>query len=370
MQTLMRSLLVMVMLMALTIPAVAQTDSDPDTETLTLENYSVVYPASLTNRTYSGQIELSFTSTQYITIATPIAFAEYGIPNDTLFIAAEAVYEVFAEGFSDTRTLEQALERIAFANYDEAYLYTTTASGTYLYAYVFAIGDEIFAATLITNAEDAAIRADQVQILEDVLASLTVDGELAISSAEATPIIFVEATPDVLLSDDEPRLAPLDAMAEVELAQSVSDANNTVTLAIPADWVIQDLFGITLADSQATLDALDEGSLFPEDAVILQVVGFEAIIDIAPDMDGVIAFVSNQLEDISPVITYGNLDHVVYLLFGKDSFSGDALFVLIFELAEADVDAETDTFGVIVGIGDYDAYEAEILAIMQSLRYP
>lgn len=374
-------LLCVVMLFALVIPAFAQeeTDFDPEadfTNTYTFENITLSYPDGMTVSDSNSQITLAFDDifSDYITIAPPQAFAYFGIPNDTLEIASQAVFDTFITSFEDTRTFEEAVSMIEFAGYEDVYTFSIETPEIKIFAYTVMIGEEIFVLTLIT--QEAVLPADvEIRVLERVLESLLVSEVSEI--AEATPDLLAEATPDVVdpLAEStaeataeagafETRTAVIDE--DIELTQDISFYADEITLSVPSDWVsVSEEF--IVASSESATDALFGNVPLAEGEIALQIITPTRMGELGLD-EVTILIVTTTLQSQFPdstIFAYEGLPYEAYLIPVSGIGVPEGAFFLTFKVGDNPEDV-----AVIIGATlDYDAAESQIIAIMNGIVY-
>lgn len=343
-------------------PIVAQGDSDFDPEaefttTYTFENITFQYPDFMIASDHDYQITLAFDSgyRDYITIATPQAFIYYGIPNRTLEIAAQAVFDSFARAFSDDRPFDQANTRIAFAELTDVYAFTIEADNLSIFVYTFQMDGAIFAASLITQ-QMAFPAAVEVRVLERIIASMVIQTPDAEATPEATP--FVEGIPT--------RTAPtVTADDAIVLAQPVILYDGAISLSIPETWFTDG--EITVATSQSIRSAIQDLSQLADGDVVLQIIhprrlGELRLFDIT--IHTVAEALVNQFPNTA-IYAYDDLAYDAYVLFVQIPDVTDTPFFFLRQAGE-----NPDDVVVVVGLTpDYDAVEALILAIVDSIQY-
>jgi hypothetical protein len=370
---------VVVLMLMNSIPAIAQTPSptptiDPQgefTETYTFENITLRYPLGLFVTSGNKQITISFDGLlrDFITIAPPQAFEYFGIPNDTLEIATQAVYDTFIASFPDeTRTYDEIVEPMTFAGYE---MNTFLMQGTMgdVYAYVFAIDDHIFAVTHIVQGNVYPIELER-QVLERIIEGMVIDGV----SPEATPDIFAEATPDIETTPSSPdstanirSMPPAEQIEAVELGQVVRLYDGQITINIPAAWVVDE--GVSaIATSEAVLSQMyDQQAVMSATDGALQIIPPTRMSELGIseiNAESVTRYLHEYYPD-AVRYTYADAEYPFYYLavVGEDIPTG--AFIWVWQYG----DNPQDVVVFLGTLGDYAAFEPILLAIRQSLVY-
>ncbi len=360
--------IVLVMMLVFAVPVVAQEDSefDPEadfTNTYTLDNITIRYPDVVTVAENNFQISLAFDESfrDYIVIATPKAFDYFSIPNDTLDIASRSVFDLSPGEYADERTYEEAVSIIEFAGYDNVLTFEREVSGTKVFTFTLMIGDDIFAAILIT--QETVFSADiQLRVLERVLESLSIGDEAII--AEATPdAVDPLATPT---STFETRTAPSEA---VELSQDLSLYDGEMRLSIPSTWVlVEDDGNYRFATSASVAEVLIDSRIrLDEGDIALQIIHPDRMSELGlaeVTIANVIDALPRQFAD-SSVFVYDGLPYEAYLIFVGGMGVPEGAFFIVFQAGEA-----VEDVAAMVGVTpDYDAAEGLILAIINTIEY-
>lgn len=370
---------VVVFMLMNSIPAIAQTTSprptiDPEgefTETYQFENITLRYPKGLLVTTNNMQITIAFDELlrDFITIAPPQAFDYFGIPNDTLEIATQAVYDTFIASFpNETRTYDEIVEPITFAGYE---MNTFLMQGTMgdVYAYVFAIDDHVFAVTHIIQGNVYPLELER-RVLERIIESMVVDGV----SPEATPDIFAEATPAIETTPSSPdstanirSMPPADVIDAVELGQAVRLYDGQITINIPAEWVVDEAAS-AIATSEGVLSQIyDQQAVMPETDGAIQIIPPTRMSELGIteiNADSVTSYLHDYYAD-AVRYTYADAEYPFYYLdvMGEDIPPG--AFMWIWQYG----DNPQDVVVFLGTLGDYEAFEPILLAIRQSLVY-
>ena len=366
-------LLLVMMLFALTIPAFAQDEADFDpeadfTNTYTYQNITLNHPDVVILSDNNFQITLAFNPqfSDYITIAPPQAFEYFGIPNDDLLIASQAVFENFAVGFNDTTPYEEAVTVIEFAGIEEVYAFSLTLDVTLtVYAYTFAIGDNIFAATLIT--QEAIFPADvELRVLERVIESMVIDEDFIdpfSGNAEPTADVFAEITPEATSEISETRPAPEET--EIERASEIILYEGEITVTIPNIWVVVEE-NYTVATSNVASEAVFGDVDLEEGDIALQIISPSRMSELGlgeVTMLTVTESLAGQF--LAPIYAYEGLAYEAYFVPVSGIGVPEGAFFIVFQLGEAVADV-----GVIIGVTpDYDSAEGLIIAIVNTIIY-
>lgn len=364
---------VVVLMLMNSMSVIAQTTSprptiDPEgefTETYQYENITLRYPKGLLVTTNNMQITISFDELlrDFITIAPPQAFDYFGIPNDTLEIATQAVYEALIASFPDeTRTYDEIVEPITFAGYEmKAFLMQGTMGD--VYAYVFAIDDHIFAVTHIIQGDVYPLELER-RVLERIIASM----EIAGVSPEATPDEGIESTPAMPDATANIRsMPPADVIDAVELGQAVRLYDGQITINIPAEWVVDEAAS-AIATSEVVLSQIyDQQAVMPDTAGAIQIISPPRMSELGIteiNADSVTSYLHEYYAD-AVRYTYADAEYPFYYLdiMGEDIPSGAFIWIWQYD------DNPQDVVVFLGRLGDYEAFESILLAIRQSLVY-
>lgn len=374
-------LMFIALMLSLTIPAFAQdeTDFDPEadfTNTYTYQNITLNHPDVVILSDNNFQITLAFDEafSDYITIAIPQAFDYFGIPNDDILVASQAVFENFAVGFNDNTTYEEAVTVIEFAGLDEVYTFSLNLEvNLTVYAYTFAIGEDIFAATLIT--QEAIFPADvELRVLERVIESMVIDGDFTdpfSGNAEPTPDVFAEITPDPIAeitpeaTSEVAETRPAPEETEIERASEITLYEGEITVTIPNTWVVVEE-NYTVATSNAASEAVFGDIDLADGEIALQIISPSRMEELILDETSIITVSEALASQFSaPVYTYEGLPYEAYLVFVSGIGVPEGAFFIVFQAGEAVADV-----GVVIGVTpDYDSVEGLIIAIINTIIY-
>ena len=360
----------LIALLIVAVPTFAQEDVTIDptgefTEVYVYENITVNYPAGMVVSDTDFQITLDFDGnrTDYIIIATPEAFDYFGIASDTFEIASESVFTTFSGSVASEVTYEDTVIEVSIAGLPATYfeLETEPTIGYKIFAYTFMVGDAIYAVTLITS--EAVLPAeDELVVLEGVIGSMTIDG-VAIADIEAVPQpdITAEATEELVTGGI--REVPAGA-SDVLLTQEIVAGDGELVFSLPEGWVY-DEERIIFSNSEDALDAIDGGIEIGETDVTLQLISPSRMGELGvPEVtiDSVMTVILLQFPD-AVIYEYEELGAYYVTITGEGVPTG--AFFFMWNITENPEDV-----ALVVGVaGDYDASEAEILAILGSVVY-
>lgn len=354
----------LIALLIIAVPAFAQEDVTIDpagefTEVYTYENITFNYPTGIVASDENAQITFDFDGnyTDYITVATPLAFDAYSIAHDTFEIASQAVFEVFSGTSVEAITYEEAVIETTLVGLPATY-FEVAADGYTIYAYVILIGEDIYAVTLITN-EAVMPAADELLVLEGIMATMTIDGELV--AVEVEPVATDEpvATGEIAERD-------IPAAADVLLNQDVSLFEGVLTFKIPETWAMnEDTVGTTEDAFSAMNNEMDN---FGEDDLVLQFTT-PALISQLPLEEvtplTVAEFIASQeMFTESSISTYPDLPVAVYVVDVVGDEAPEGAFFYVIQLGDS---------GDVLLLGgvsaDFEAQESLIFAILDTLEY-
>ncbi|MDX2077987.1 MAG: hypothetical protein SFZ02_16275 [bacterium] len=344
---------------------------DPEgefTEVYTLENITINYPTGLFVSDSQSQITIDFdgTSTDYITIAPPAAFDLFEIPNDTLQVASQNIFNTFSGGLGADVTYDDIVTETTLAGLDATY-FMLEANGAKIYVYIFAVGEEIFAATLIT--QEVAISADaigdyetvadfEVALMVKIIETMTVDGEPIAQEVSA------EATDIAPVTEFETRLVPADV---VELGQEVAFVDAGLTFSIPAEWVVDDVQMI-VATSDVALASMSSGETpTTQDEIVIQIISPNRMPELPLDKITAENVLQVLLESYPDATKYQYQDTTFptyYVPLVGDNVPLGA-FLIVTQLSENPADVL-----VVIGLTlDYDTAEPTLFSILNTVVY-
>jgi hypothetical protein len=343
---------------------------DPEgefTEIYTFENITINYPTGLFVTDGNSQITISFdeASNDYITIAPPSAFELFEIANDTLEIASQSVFATFAAGLDADVTYEDLVTETTIAGLDATY-FMLESLGAKIYVYTFAVGEDIFAVTLIT--QQSAMTADaigdfetvadfQVAVMVKIVETMTVNGEPIAQE------VIAEATEIAPVTENETRPLPADV---VELGQDVNFVDAGLTFSIPEGWVVDDVDGIVASsdDARATMSG---DITIAEGEIVVQIVSPNRMPELPLDkitVENVLEVLLEAYPDVA-IYQYEDTAFSTYYVPLIGDLAPEGAFLIVSQLSDNPADVV-----VLIGLTtDYDSAEATLFSILGTLVY-
>ncbi|MCU0481485.1 MAG: hypothetical protein MUE54_09765 [Anaerolineae bacterium] len=347
----MKKVLMMVLVFGwmMVMPLSAQTEDatetpDEYTQTYIDGNILIYYPPDMTASTEADGIYLDFGLGSFINILTLSDFGQAQAGD--LYDEAKELYDQLP----DAPPIEVGLESRTLGEYP-AYYFTYEMPSVAFYAYIFEINQTVLATIFVTMKSDPQIEA-RIAIMEGIIERMVV-GEAV---AEMTP------EPREMLS----RVVPLDEIAEIELVIPFISQDETIMASLPADWLINVPSNL-IASNQTMLDSFaDITQVAGDEDIAIQMITPSDVLNMPLVDTTPLAVIDNLqafFETDEPISRYDDWDKEAYYVPLESRMTPPNAFLIVVELDE----------GVMVALlgitGDFDANEAVILAIVNSLEY-
>lgn len=315
------------------------------TQEISAFGLTVYYP-NIMSAVIQDEINFYFEddSADTFAITPPQTLDEFwGIPQSDLFTITDDFYDLLVGNHTDTEVLI-TITPMSINNYPANYFVLQNEGVYTLVVYVFDTPLGTFSARLETHETDYLPKTD---LIMRILKAIDVSSGLPVGVIARTA-----PTPDVRMGE---RIASLD---------------ETVTYQMPFGWVRDSASDQAdlIADSQATLDSLNNGFVVPSDNMALGMISPDLIGTLGVNISTPYAIIT-ELQTILdfdaqayPIWHYTNLPYTVYIQQLGTSLFENAYLVSMYI---PDTDALMLLF---VFTQDFDRDESILLAVMNSLQ--
>jgi hypothetical protein len=356
-------LFILICLVAFPTIAQEQTPPAPFPQTYTLGNLAIQYPEGMVASDDGTQImfDIGDNSTDIIFLYTPAALEALEIPTDDIDDASDAFTNVIRDTYiNPPNSYVSNASETTFLGRD-AYLHEVKSGNLVMYGYLFDVDGAFYAIMLITTNAVSPIE-EQRAVLEDMAQTITLDDQSIIAEI----ILPTPLTNDDILSRELPT-------TDIALTQTVLLFKNypdSIAVSIPQTWSLREVEGSLFSNTDFLEIYMSEllDYTFTADDVILQFFLPSILTSIQFDTRDPLALINEMaLNNDMPIVAVYYYDDApmptyYFPLTGKNFPIG--AFIILRQLP--DIQDWLLIFGV---AGDYDAQEALILAILDSLVY-